>query len=112
MLWRSSTSDSHSGSWVVWIQVSLRAGTSLNLNSQRYQVADLGYYYVGQKSELSQNSWRSRSRTSNRRDLASTCVLRPRLEELVSLNFRGTDVWSKRQMGLRNELQYTNWGNY
>src|ERR1700678_1567160 len=51
------------------------------------------------------------TQTRNGRDLASTCVLHPRLEELVSLNFRGTEVQSKRWMGLWNELQYTNWGN-
>jgi hypothetical protein len=77
-----------------------------------YQVADMGYYYVGRKSELSRNSWRSRSRTSNGRDLASTCVLRPCLEELVSLNFGGTELRSRRRIRLRNELQYTNWENY
>src|ERR1700678_3984426 len=32
-------------------------------------------------------------------------VLRPRLEELVSLNFRETELQSRRQIGLRSELQ-------
>src|ERR1700678_2259944 len=43
----------------------------------------------------SRNSRSCCSRASNGRDLASTCVLRPRLEELVSLNFRGTELRSE-----------------
>jgi hypothetical protein len=53
---------------------------------------------VGVKSELERSC---RSKTSNRRNLASTCVLHPRLEELVSLNFGGTEKWRRRQIGLR-----------
>src|ERR1700678_2183217 len=45
------------------------------------------------------------SASLNGRDLASTCVLRPRLEELVSLNFRGTELRSRRRIGLRSELR-------
>src|ERR1700678_3859210 len=52
----------------------------------------------------SRNSRSCCSRASNGRDLASTCVLRPRLEELVSLNFRGTELRSRRRIGLRSEL--------
>src|SRR6202522_539506 len=53
----------------------------------------------------SRNSRSCCSRASNGRDLASTCVLRPRLEELVSLNFRGMELQSRRRIGLRSELR-------
>jgi hypothetical protein len=37
----------------------------------------------------------------NGRDLASMCVLRPRLQEQVSLNFGGAEKWRRRQIRLR-----------
>src|ERR1700678_2364302 len=76
------------------------------LSSSGYWIL-LRWAEVGVNLELERSC---RSRTCNRRDLASTCVLRPCLEELVSLNFRGTELQSRRRIGLRSELQYTNWG--
>src|SRR5271155_3136628 len=72
------------------------------------QLSSSGYWGTTTLSGSRSWSWNSRSccsRASNGRDLASTCVLRPRLEELVSLNFRGTELRSRRRIGLRSELR-------
>src|ERR1700678_1859440 len=67
------------------------------LSSSGYWIL-LRWAEVGVNLELERSC---RSRTCNRRDLASTCVLRPCLEELVSLNFRGTELRRRRRIGLR-----------
>src|SRR5271168_3076640 len=72
------------------------------------QLSSSGYWGTttlsGSRS-WSRNSRSCCSRASNGRDLALTCVLCPRLEELVSLNFRGMELRSRRRIGLRSELQ-------
>src|SRR5271155_4450192 len=77
-----------------------RVGSLYILSSRGYW----GTTTLSGSRSWSQNSRSCCSRASNGRDLASTCVLRPRLEDLVSLNFRGTELRSRRRIGLRSEL--------